>query len=183
MSTPRKIICGVFLFSCISVNSVNADILQGMENKPAPLFTTTDHNGKKQSLEQYRGQNVLLYFYPKDMTPGCTTEAQGFQDLYKDFILSNTQILAVSKDSQDSHKKFCEKHGLQFPLLMDTDGNITEQYGVWKEKSMFGKKYMGISRESFLINKKGVIVKHWEKVDPLTHPQEVLDYITTHLEK
>lgn len=154
-----------------------------MENKPAPSFTTTDHNGKEQTLSQYKGQNVLLYFYPKDMTPGCTTEALGFQDLYKDFVLSNTQILAVSKDSQQAHEKFCEKHGLEFPLLMDTDGKISQRYGVWKEKSMFGKKYMGISRESFLIDSNGILVKHWEKVDPLTHPQEVLEYVNKHLEK
>lgn len=154
-----------------------------MENKPAPSFSTTDHTGNEQSLDKYKGQNLLIYFYPKDMTPGCTVEAQGFQDLYRDFVLSNTQILAVSKDSQQSHEKFCEKHGLEFPLLMDTNGAIAEKYGVWKEKSMFGKKYMGISRESFLVNGKGMIVKHWEKVNPMTHPQEVLEYINKNLEK
>ena len=148
-----------------------------MSHNKAPKFSTTDHTGKEQNLEQYKGQKLLLYFYPKDMTPGCTVEAQGFQDLYKEFVLNNTQILAVSKDSQDSHEKFCNKHGLEFPLLMDTDGKIAESYGVWKEKSMFGKKYMGISRESFLIDEQGIILKHWEKVNPAEHPQEVLDYI------
>jgi peroxiredoxin Q/BCP len=149
-----------------------------MENKAAPQFTTTDHMGNNQSLSQYQGQKILLYFYPKDMTPGCTTEALGFQDLYKEFVMNNTQVLAVSKDTRDSHQKFCDKHGLQFPLLMDTEGTIAEAYGVWKEKSMFGKKYMGISRESFLINEQGIIIKHWEKVSPAQHPQEVLDYIS-----
>jgi peroxiredoxin Q/BCP len=153
-----------------------------MENTRAPSFTTTDHTGKEQSLEQYKGQYVLLYFYPKDMTPGCTIEAQGFQDVYKSFVLSNTQILAVSKDSQDSHENFCANNGLEFPILMDTNTTIAQDYGVIKEKSMFGKKYMGIARESFLIDKKGMIVKHWEKVNPLSHPKEVLDYITNEIE-
>ena len=148
-----------------------------MENKTAPLFTTTDHTGKNQSLQQYIGQKVLLYFYPKDMTSGCTLEAQGFQDLYKEFVLNNTQILALSGDSQDSHQKFCDEYGLGFPLLMDIDGKISNDYGVWKEKSMFGKKYMGISRESFLINEKGIVIKHWDKVTPSEHPQEVLKFI------
>jgi peroxiredoxin Q/BCP len=148
-----------------------------MEQQQAPAFETTDHRGNKQSIEQYKGQKVLLYFYPKDMTPGCTIEAQGFQERYKEFVMNNTQILAVSKDSKSSHEKFCQKEGIEFPLLMDTEGSIAEKYGVWKEKSMFGKKYMGISRESFLIDEAGVVVKHWDKVKPISHPQEVLDYI------
>ena len=154
-----------------------------MENTAAPSFTTIDHTGKEQSIHQYRGQYVLIYFYPKDMTPGCTTEALGFQERYKDFVLSNTQILGVSKDSRSSHEMFCEKHGLEFPLLVDSGGQISSAYGVWKEKSMFGKTYMGISRESFLIDTKGTIVKHWRKVNPITHPQEVLDYINEVVEK
>ncbi|MFT6361214.1 MAG: peroxiredoxin Q/BCP [Candidatus Paceibacteria bacterium] len=148
-----------------------------MEQQQAPTITTTDHAGNTINLSQYRGQKVFLYFYPKDMTPGCTTEALGFQDLYKEFKKENTEILAVSKDSQSSHQKFCDKHGLNFPILMDEDTKIAEDYGVWKEKSMFGKTYMGISRESFLINEEGVILKHWDKVKPAVHPQEVLEYI------
>ena len=147
--------------------------------KQAPKFNTNDHLGNPQNLEKYKDQKVLIYFYPKDMTPGCTIEAQGFQDLDKEFMLSNTHILGVSKDNEASHQKFCDKHGIEFPLLMDTDTKIAQTYGVIKEKSMFGKKYMGISRESFLINEQGNIEKHWDKVQPLTHPQEVLDYINS----
>ncbi|MCA9351924.1 thioredoxin-dependent thiol peroxidase [Patescibacteria group bacterium] len=149
-----------------------------MEHQQAVQFTTTDQHGNTITLEQYRGKKVVLYFYPKDMTPGCTTEALGFQDLYNTFKKHNTEILAVSKDNQASHQKFCDKHGLEFPLLVDEDGTLVQAYGVWKEKSMYGKTYMGISRESFLIDEHGVMVKHWDNVKPATHPQEVLDYIT-----
>ena len=148
-----------------------------MEHKKAPTFSTTDQNGNEQSLSDYKGQYVLLYFYPKDMTPGCTIEAQGFQEKYKEFVLHNTQVLGVSGDDQASHKKFCEKNNLEFPLLVDTKHTIAQDYGVWKEKSMFGKKYMGISRESFLINPNGEVLKHWDTVKPLDHPQEVLNYL------
>lgn len=149
-----------------------------MEQQQAPQFNAIDQTGKEHDLKDYQGKKVLLYFYPKDDTPGCTTEALGFQETYDEFKKHNTEILAVSRDSQSSHQSFCEKHGLEFPLLVDDKGNITESYGVWKEKSMFGKKYMGISRESFLINEEGIIEKHWEKVKPAKHPQEVLDYLS-----
>ena len=148
-----------------------------MENKNAPNINTTDHNGNIINLADYKEQKVLLYFYPKDMTPGCTTEALGFEERYKKFKEHNTEIFAVSKDSQTSHQKFCNKHDLTFPLLMDEETKIVQDYDVWKEKSMYGKKYMGISRESFLIDENGIIIKHWEKVKPATHPQEVLEYI------
>lgn len=148
-----------------------------MENKPAPIFTTVGTQGNTINLNDYQGRKVLLYFYPKDMTPGCTTEALGFQDLYNEFKKNNAEILAVSKDSKESHQKFCDKHGLEFPLLIDTDAKIIKAYGVWKEKSMFGKKYDGISRESFLIDEQGIIIKHYQKVNPITHPKEALDDI------
>lgn len=149
-----------------------------MEGKPAPQFHATDQEGKDHALSDYKGKNLLLYFYPKDMTPGCTTEALGFQERYRDFILLNTHILGVSRDSASSHQKFCEKEGLTFPLLVDIEGTISKAYEVWKEKSMFGKKYMGISRESFLINEKGIIEKHWTDVKPQHHPKEVLTYLS-----
>ncbi|MCA9352906.1 thioredoxin-dependent thiol peroxidase [Patescibacteria group bacterium] len=148
-----------------------------MTLKTAPTFNTIDQRDNSINLEKYRGQKVLLYFYPKDMTSGCTTEALGFQDLYEEFKKLNTEILAVSKDSKESHQKFCEKNSLTFPLLVDTDGHIVKLYDVWKEKSMYGRKYMGIARESFLIDENGMIIKHWDKVKPATHPKEVLDYI------
>lgn len=148
-----------------------------MENIQAPAFNITNQHGEKISLDSYRGKKVLIYFYPKDMTPGCTVEAQGFQDLYSEFKNNNTEIIAVSKDPEASHQKFCDAYGLEFNLLADTDGTMVESYGVWKEKSMFGKKYMGISRESFLVDETGVIIKHWNKVKPATHPTDALDYI------
>lgn len=148
-----------------------------MENTQAPIFKTSDHTGATIDLANMKGKKVLLYFYPKDSTPGCTIEALGFQDLYREFKKHNTEIFAVSKDSQEKHQNFCNKQGLDFPILMDTEAVIIQQYNVWKEKSMFGKKYMGISRESFLIDENGMIIKHWNKVKPLSHPQEVLDFI------
>lgn len=148
-----------------------------MEGTKAKQFTCIDQTGKEHRLEDYLGKRVLLYFYPKNSTPGCTTEALGFQEKHDEFTLKNTVILAVSRDSQESHKAFCEEQGLTFPLLVDSDGSLTESYGVWKEQSMFGKKYMGISRESFLIDEEGVIIKHWSKVKPKDHPEEVLEYI------
>lgn len=140
----------------------------------APDFELKDQNEKTHSLTDYRGKVVLLYFYPKDMTPGCTVEAEGFRDALNDLKALNVQVLGVSADSCGSHKKFAEKHQLNFPLLADTEKLVINAYGVLKEKSMFGKKYMGISRESFLIDKEGVIRKHYEKVTPATHPEQVI---------
>ncbi|MDD3694287.1 MAG: peroxiredoxin [Candidatus Pacebacteria bacterium] len=148
-----------------------------MENTAAPLFITHDHTGETIDLSQLQGKKVLLYFYPKDMTPGCSIEAQGFQDLYKEFQSLNTEILALSLDSKESHQKFCDAYGIEFPLLMDTDAKIASQYGVVKEKTLFGKTSLGIVRESFLINEQGVIIKHWKNVKPLEHPSEVLSFI------
>lgn len=111
------------------------------------------------------------------MTPGCTTETIGFQDLKADFEKENTVIIGISKDSSASHKKFCDKHNLDIILLADTETTMIQDYGVWKEKTMFGKKYMGISRESFLIDETGMVLEHWSKVKPVSHPQKVLDYI------
>lgn len=140
----------------------------------APNFSLLNQDGQVHSLADYAGQIVLLYFYPKDMTSGCTTEAQGFRDLAKEYKKAGIVVLGVSIDSVTSHKKFCEKESLDFTLLSDEDKKVVEKYGVWKEKSMYGKKYMGIMRESFLIGKDGRILKHYQKVDPIEHPTEVL---------
>lgn len=142
--------------------------------KKAPPFRLPDQDGKIHSLADYAGQIVLLYFYPKDMTSGCTTEAQGFRDLAKEYKKAGIVVLGISIDSVKSHKKFCDKESLNFTLLSDEDKKVVEKYGVWKEKSMYGKKYMGIMRESFLIDKDGRIVKHYGKVSPIEHPAEVL---------
>lgn len=148
-----------------------------MEQKQAPQFSLPDQTGSIRESSEFVGKNILIYFYPKDMTPGCTTETIGFQEMKQDFANHNTVIIGVSKDSVTSHRKFCDKHNLDIILLSDESTDIIQKYGVWKEKSMFGKKYMGISRESFLINTDGIIEKHWEKVKPISHPKQVLEYI------
>jgi peroxiredoxin Q/BCP len=148
-----------------------------METKKAPLFNLPDQTGVNRSLEEFKGSKVILYFYPKDMTPGCTLETIGFQELKAEFEKNNTLVIGISKDSIESHQKFCKKHNLDIILLSDIDAKMVANYDVWKEKSMFGKKYMGISRESFLVDEKGMIMKHWSKVNPLQHPKEILKFI------
>ncbi len=147
-------------------------------NHPAPDFTLPDQDGNTHSLSDYAGKYVLLYFYPKDMTPGCTTEAQCFRDTNNDLVAAGLQVLGVSADSIESHKKFAQAHHLNFPLLADTEKTVLNAYGVWQEKSLFGNNFLGIKRESFLIDPQGVVVKHYEKVDPKQHAAEVLEDVT-----
>ncbi|MFN5609240.1 MAG: thioredoxin-dependent thiol peroxidase [Holosporales bacterium] len=144
---------------------------------PAPDFTAVTDAGKTLTLAQFRGQYVVLYFYPKDDTPGCTKQACGFRDALPDFSGVDAVILGVSRDDTASHAKFVKKFDLNFPLLADTEGTITEAYGVWVEKSMYGKKYMGIERTTFLIDKEGKIEKIWPKVKVDNHAKEVLQAI------
>lgn len=140
----------------------------------APDFTLLDQDGDSQSLKTYRGKHVLLYFYPKDDTPGCTKEACIIADVYNDFSKLNVVVLGVSKDTPSSHKKFAEKYSLPFTLLSDTDAAVIETYGAWQEKTMFGKTALGISRISYLIDPEGKIVKVYPKVDPASHALEIL---------
>lgn len=149
--------------------------MSSLLNKKAPDFKLQDQEGVLRSLADYKGHYVLLYFYPKDMTPGCTTEAQCFRDKLNDLRVLGVQVLGVSADDVASHKKFVEMHGLNFPLLADTKREVIENYGVWGEKSMYGKKYMGIMRESFLINGDGVVIKHYSQVKPAEHAEEVIN--------
>lgn len=139
-----------------------------------PDFTLIDQDEKSHTLSQYRGKKVVLYFYPKDMTPGCTVQAQGMRDSMNDLEAKGIVVLGVSVDDVKSHKKFVEKHNLNFPLLADTEKTVVEAYGVWKEKSMFGKKYMGIQRDTFLIDEEGKLIQHFEKVNPLKHASQIL---------
>jgi peroxiredoxin Q/BCP len=154
-------------------------IFQKHIGEEAPYFELPDQNGTARSLLEYRGKKVLLYFYPKDMTHGCTVEAQGFRDLEKEYAEKKITVLGISTDSVASHKKFCDKESLNFTLLSDEKKKVVNEYGVWKEKSLYGKKYMGVMRESFLLDEKGALLKHYQKVDPITHPAEVLKDVET----
>lgn len=143
------------------------------ENKKAPQFTLPDQNGNKVSLKDFVGKKVVLYFYPKDNTPGCTKEACDFRDSIEDFKKIKTIVLGVSPDSVESHKKFAEKYDLPFPLLSDPDKKVLQKYGVWKEKSMYGRKYMGVERTTVVIDEKGKILKIFPRVKVKGHVDEV----------
>ena len=143
----------------------------------APNFNLPSSTGGNISLDSLKSKVVVLYFYPKDSTPGCTIEAKDFRDHYKEFTELNTEILGVSKDNIESHKKFANKQSLPFPLLSDYNGSLCQNYGVWVEKSMFGKKYMGIERSTFLIDKNGIIKKIWNKVKVKGHVEQILKKI------
>ncbi len=144
------------------------------ENDKAPQFTEPDQNGNNISLSDYKGKWVILYFYPKDMTPGCTTESCNFRDEYSVFTQKDIAVLGVSKDSSARHKKFEEKYSLPFPLLSDENGSICEDFGVWQKKSMYGKIFNGIVRSTFIINPKGSIAKVYPKVKVKEHVTEIL---------
>lgn len=148
--------------------------MESLLNKKAPAFKLEDQDGEMRSLADYKGDFVLLYFYPKDMTSGCTLEAQCFRDRLSKLRGLGVQVLGVSADSAESHKKFATAHRLNFPLLADVDKKVIEKYGVWVEKSMYGKIYMGIQRDSFLIDRDGKVIKHYTKVNPAEHPGEVV---------
>ena len=141
--------------------------------KQAPDFTLNNQNGEAVSLSDFRGNYVVLYFYPKDMTPGCTTQACNFRDDYPTYEGLDAVILGVSADDETRHTKFIAKHDLPFSLLADTEHEVCEQYGVWVLKKMFGKEYYGIERSTFLIDKEGNIVKEWRKVKVKDHNEEV----------
>ena len=143
-------------------------------NTLAPQFSLPDQEGKIHTLSDYRGQWVVLYFYPKDDTPGCTIEACSFRDMQALFAEKNTVILGVSKDTEKSHLKFAEKFTLNFPLLSDTTGTTIEAYGAWAPKKMFGKSYLGILRNTVLINPDGEIAKEYPNVDPVAHAEQLL---------
>jgi thioredoxin-dependent peroxiredoxin len=144
------------------------------EGDPAPDFSAATNGGGKVSLSDFKGQNVILYFYPKDDTPGCTKEACAFRDGFAEFKKRGAIVLGVSTDSAKSHDKFVEKFKLPFPLLADEDKKIVEAYGVWGEKSFMGRKYMGTHRVTFLIGGDGRIKKIWPQVKPDEHAAEVL---------
>ena len=143
----------------------------------APNFKLPASNGQTISLQDLKGKNVVIYFYPKDDTPGCTVEACGFRDTHKEIEKQNAVVLGVSPDGLKSHSKFIEKFKLPFTLLADEEKTMAQDYGVWIEKSMYGRKYMGVARTTFVIDSKGNIVKVFEKVKPEGHDKEVLEVL------
>ena len=144
---------------------------------PAPDFTLKDQDENEVTLSSKKGKWIVLYFYPKDMTPGCTTEACNFQESLADFSSINAEIIGVSKDSVKRHRKFADKYELAFTLVSDEQGEACEAYGVWKEKSLYGKSFLGIVRSTFIINPKGNIAKIYPKVSVKEHHLEVKEAI------
>ncbi len=141
----------------------------------APAFTLPDQNGELRSLADYQGKKVILYFYPKDMTSGCTKQACAFGELFPQFKEKGAVILGISKDSVASHKKFEEKYGLPFTLLSDTEKEVIQAYDVWKEKKNYGKVSMGVVRTTYLIDENGIIIKAFGKVKAADNPAEMLE--------
>lgn len=143
----------------------------------APAFSAKNQNGETVSLADFKGKKVILYFYPKDNTPGCTAEACDFRDNYQSLTSKGFEVIGVSTDDEKSHQKFVTKFELPFTLIADTDKEIVEAYGVWVEKSMYGKKYMGTARKTFLIDEQGKIATIIDKVDTKNSSQQLLDAI------
>ncbi len=141
---------------------------------PAPEFTAKDQNGHPISLSDFSGKTLVLYFYPKDDTPGCTAQACDLRDNYERLLSQGYAVLGVSVDDEKSHQKFIEKFSLPFPLLSDTDHKVVEDYGVWVEKNMYGRTYMGIARTTFLIDQNGIISEIINKVDTRNHTEQIV---------
>ena len=148
------------------------------QGQTAPEFRLPDEKGDLHSLSDFRGGKVVLYFYPRDNTPGCTREACAFQTAYPDFSGSGVTVIGVSKDSQSSHKKFIEKYNLPFLLLSDTELQAIKAYDVWKEKTLYGKKSFGVVRSTYNIDENDVIEKVYEKANPDTNAAEILQYLS-----
>lgn len=148
------------------------------EGQKAPDFSANDQNGKRISLSDLHGKNVILYFYPKDDTPGCTAEACSFRDNYQSLLNNGFEVLGVSTDDEQSHQKFITKYNLPFSLIADTDKEIVQAYGVWVEKNMYGKKYMGVARKTFVIDKNGLIRKIIDKVDTKNSSAQILESLS-----
>src|SRR5690606_5715571 len=143
----------------------------------APQFTSKNQNGEEIKLSDFQGKKVILYFYPKDNTPGCTTEACNFRDNYQSLLKDGFEVIGVSIDSEQSHQKFISKFELPFNLVSDEDKKLVEDYGVWVEKNMYGKKYMGTARTTFIIDEKGIIKHIIKKVDNKNASQQIRDLL------
>ena len=154
---------------------------KNLEGKKCPSFNADCTSNTKLSNQDFVGKNLVIYFYPKDSTPGCTTEGQDFRDEYKKFQKYNTEILGVSRDTIKSHENFKEKQSFPFELLSDPDEKVCKAFDVMKLKSMYGREYIGVDRSTFLINTKGMIVKEWRSVKVKGHVAEVLDTLENYL--
>ncbi|GAB3171424.1 thioredoxin-dependent thiol peroxidase [Telluribacter humicola] len=144
------------------------------QGDPAPAFEAKDQNGNNVKLSDFAGKKIVLYFYPKDDTPGCTAQACSLRDNYEAMLSRGYAVLGVSVDDEKSHRKFADKYNLPFPLLADTDHKLVEDYGVWVEKNMYGRTYMGIARTTFVIDEKGTIEEIIQKVDTKNHATQIL---------
>jgi peroxiredoxin Q/BCP len=143
----------------------------------APEFTLLNQDGKEVSLSDFKGKKIVLYFYSKDNTAGCTKQACGFAEIYPDFLEKSAEVIGVSKDSVESHRKFADKYNLKFTLLSDMDKKVIQSYDVWKEKNMYGKKSMGVVRTTYLIDEEGMITKAFTKVNATKNPADMLENI------
>ncbi len=149
------------------------------EGKAAPAFTLTDAQGGKVALKDFRGSHVVVYFYPKDDTPGCTKEVCGFRDLWGELQQAGAVVLGISPDDGASHRRFADKYQLPFTLLSDPEHKVMEKYGAWGEKNMYGKKSMGVIRSTVLIGPDGKVIRHWKRVSKAeAHPAKVLEALT-----
>ncbi len=148
--------------------------------KNAPAFTLKDQDGKTHKLSGYKGQWVVIYFYPRDNTPGCTIQACGFRDNHEKLIGRGAVVLGVSPDDETAHQKFARKRALPFPLLVDPEQKIASKYGVWQQKKLFAKKYMGIVRTTYLIDPDGKVAHRWDKVKVAGHATDVLKVLDKH---
>jgi peroxiredoxin Q/BCP len=145
------------------------------EGDTVPKFEINNSDGKKVKSSDFKGKKHAIYFYPKDFTPGCTTEADEFSKDYKKFQKEGIEIIGISPDDVDSHKKFCDKMGIKYPLLADVEKEVSKAFGVWGKKQFMGREYMGVMRSTFLVDEKGKIFKIFEKVKPAGHSKEVLE--------
>ena len=149
-----------------------------VEGDRIPKFTIIDSNGNKVKSTDFKGKKHVIYFYPKDFTPGCTTQADEFSTEYKKFQKKDIEIIGISPDDESSHKKFCTKMGIKYVLLSDTEKEVSKAFGVWGKKKFMGREYMGVTRSSFLVNDKGIIFKIYPKVKPAGHAKQVLEDFT-----
>jgi peroxiredoxin Q/BCP len=171
---PPPIMLGIYESACASLKG---DAMAVNEGSAAPSFTLESSSGKKVSLKDFKGKKVVLYFYPKDDTPGCTKEACSFRESIGELKKMGAVVLGVSPDDMESHRKFIKKYNLPFELLADTDHAVAEKYGVWKEKSMYGRKYMGVERSTFLIGPDGRVQEIFRKVKVSGHVEELIEKV------